>query len=93
MGKLVPRLDNVFGQALEIADANERAAFVERAGGGDETAPPQPLASFGGECRALGLPHLSKRAAADHVHRAVARRPGARENHAPEIGIKLGSAG
>ncbi len=37
MGKLVPRLDNVFGQALEIADANERAAFVERAGGGDET--------------------------------------------------------
>jgi len=37
MGKLDPRLENIFAQALGIADANERAAFVERACGGDET--------------------------------------------------------
>ena len=37
MGKLDSRLDNIFGQALEIADVKERAAFVERACGGDAT--------------------------------------------------------
>ena len=36
MGKLDPRLENIFAQALDIADAGERAAFVERACGGDE---------------------------------------------------------
>ena len=37
MDKLDPRLENIFAQALEIADANERAAFVARACGGDAT--------------------------------------------------------
>ena len=36
MGKLDPKLENLFAQALEIADAKEREAFVERACDGDE---------------------------------------------------------
>src|SRR5512137_2805317 len=37
MGNLDPRLENIFAQALDIAEAKDRAAFVERACGGDET--------------------------------------------------------
>ena len=37
MGNLDPRLENIFTQAMAIADAKERAAFVTRACGGDET--------------------------------------------------------
>jgi hypothetical protein len=37
MGKLDLRLENIFAQARDIADANEQAAFVERACGGDGT--------------------------------------------------------
>jgi WD40 repeat protein len=37
MGELDPRLETIFALAMEIADAKERAAFVERACVGDET--------------------------------------------------------
>ena len=36
MGTLDPRLEDIFARAMEIAEARERAAFVERACGGDE---------------------------------------------------------
>jgi hypothetical protein len=36
MGELDPRLENIFAAAMDIADAEQRAAFVERACGGDE---------------------------------------------------------
>ena len=36
MSQLDPRLDNIFAQALEIVDATERVAFVERACDGNE---------------------------------------------------------
>ncbi len=37
MGKFGPQLENIFTQTLAIADGSERAAFVERVGGGDAT--------------------------------------------------------